>query len=224
MAQIERHETVYVLTLGDDENRFNSTSLASINACLDEVEGAAGDRALVTTGLGKFFSNGLDLEWMGGEGAADVAGFIKAVQNLLGRVLLSPVPTVAAVNGHAFAGGAMLAVAHDRMLMRSDRGFWCVNEVLLGMQFAPGMMELLRARLPQPALHQALTSARRFPGPEAVAAGIAHAVATEEQLVEEAIDLAAELAPTAGDGLAGIKRHLYPAATEALELGRLPHS
>ncbi|MEM7287110.1 MAG: enoyl-CoA hydratase/isomerase family protein [Actinomycetota bacterium] len=219
MASLERSDDVYLLTLGDDENRFNAESVASINACLDEVERADGPRALVTTGLGKFYSNGLDLDWMGSGAIEDPTAFVGDVLRLLGRVLVSPVPTVAAVNGHAFAGGAMLAVAHDRLVMRRDRGFWCVNEVLLGMQFAPGMLELLKARLPQPTRHRALVSAERFGGEAAVAAGIATDAVDESQVVPTAMEMAAQLAATAGDTAAGIKRALYPEAFSTLSSG-----
>ena len=221
MADLERIDDVFVLTLGDDENRFNADSVASINACLDEVEAADGPRAMVTTGEGKFYSNGLDLDWMGSGAIDDPSAFVGDVLRLLGRVLAFPVPTVAAVNGHAFAGGAMLALAHDRMVMRQDRGFWCVNEVLLGMQFAPGMMELLKARLPQPTRHRALTGAERFGGDAAVAAGIATAAVAEADVVATAVALAAQLAPTAGETAGGIKRALYPEAVATLSSGAM---
>ena len=221
MADLERIDDVFVLTLGDDENRFNADSVASINACLDEVEAADGPRAMVTTGEGKFYSNGLDLDWMGSGAIDDPSAFVGDVLRLHGRVLVFPVPTVAAVNGHAFAGGAMLALAHDRMVVRQDRGFWCVNEVLLGMQFAPGMMELLKARLPQPTRHRALTSAERFGGDAAVAAGIATTAVPESEVVSAAVAMAAHLAPTAGETAAGIKRALYPEAVASLSSGAM---
>jgi enoyl-CoA hydratase/carnithine racemase len=105
---------------------------SALHAALDTVDAVEGPAALVTTGEGKFFSNGLDLDWLmgGGEGTE---GFIDEVHRLLGRVLGFGAATVAAVNGHAFAGGGMLAVAHDYVVMREDRGFWCLPEVDLGL-------------------------------------------------------------------------------------------
>ena len=73
MARIERNGDVFVLDLGDGENRFNAESLDEIEACLDEVEAAA-PCALVTSARGKFWSNGLDLEWLAGQGDAAVPG------------------------------------------------------------------------------------------------------------------------------------------------------
>ncbi|MGZ5398062.1 MAG: hypothetical protein ACXWEI_22205 [Mycobacterium sp.] len=64
MANLERLGAVFVLTLGENENRFHPDNLAAINAALDEVEAADGASAVVTTGGGKFYSNGLDLDFM----------------------------------------------------------------------------------------------------------------------------------------------------------------
>jgi Delta3-Delta2-enoyl-CoA isomerase len=64
------------------------------------------------------------------------------------RVMSLPVPTIAALNGHAFAAGGVFALSHDHVLMREDRGFWCVNELLLRMRFTPGMQAMLSERLP----------------------------------------------------------------------------
>ncbi len=224
MASITKRDVdgtaVFILDMGDTENRFNLASVASINECLDEVEQADGARALVTTGRGKFFSNGLDLdELMSGEVSAE--DFLGPALGMLGRVLTFPAPTVAAINGHAFAGGAMLAIAHDRRVMRADRGFWCVNEVLLGMQFTPGMLELLKERLPTTTFHKALTAAHRFGGDEAEAAGIADELAPEAEVVERAVALVAPLGPTAGPVLGEMKGHMYPTAARLLADGVL---
>src|SRR3954463_3515242 len=132
MVELERVGSVWVLRMRDGENRFNRTSIDELHAALDEVEGTEGPAALVTTGEGKFFSNGLDLDWLM-SGAEGTEGFIDEVHRLPGRGLGFGAVTVAAVNGHAFAGGGMLAVAHDYVVMREDRGFWCLPEVDLGL-------------------------------------------------------------------------------------------
>src|SRR5215471_7102115 len=122
MFDLTRHDSVYVLTMNAGENRFNATSVAALNRALDEVENDKGAVALVTTGSGKFYSNGLDLDWIGSAECTDRPAFIGEVHRLLARVLGFPRPVVAAVNGHVFAAGAMLMLAHDFAVMRSDRG------------------------------------------------------------------------------------------------------
>ncbi len=223
MIDVTRTDEVFVLHWNDGgDNRFNETSIAALNEALDQVEGHDGPKALVLTGAGKFFSNGLDLDWMGSDQCADMGTFIGSVVQLMGRVLTFPAVTVAAINGHAFAGGAMLAVAHDHRVMREDRGFWCTPEIDLGMRFAPGMNDVLVAKLPGATAHQAMTLGQRYGGPEALAAGVVQATAAEDAVVATAIDHAAQHVGKAGPVLAAIKRDLYPAAVASCESGALP--
>ena len=143
MGTLDRRGAVFILTLGDDENRFHPDRLTAINAALDEVESADAPKAVVTTGVGKFYSNGLDLDFMSSNPDAAEAN-LRDVHVLFARVLAFPAPIVAAIQGHAFAAGAMLALAHDLCVMRSDRGYFCLPEVDLGIPFTPGMNALIQ--------------------------------------------------------------------------------
>lgn len=213
---LTRDGDVFVLHLGDHENRFNADFVAALNTALDEVEAADGPRALVTAATGKFYSNGLDLAWLS-ENPDRVQETIDAYHQLLGRILGLGVPTVAAIGGHAFAAGAMFAVAHDHAVMREDRGFWCVPEADLGMPFTPGMTALLTARLPTRTAHTAMTTARRYAGPQALAAGIVDAVADQQSVLGTAIEAAAGQAAKNPDTLGKIKQRLYAPAIAALQ-------
>ena len=112
--------TIAVLELGTDENRFSPEWLDIINTHLDTAQTQA--QALATTGVGKFYSYGLDLDWLGANTDRG-EWYVGTVQKLFARILTFPLPTLAAVNGHAFGAGAMLAIAHDYRIMRSDRGY-----------------------------------------------------------------------------------------------------
>ncbi|HEY2272517.1 MAG TPA: enoyl-CoA hydratase-related protein, partial [Jatrophihabitantaceae bacterium] len=138
MPDLDRDGDVYLLDLGDTENRFHPDWLVEVQAHLTTIEGADGPRALVTTARGKFFSNGLDLDWLSEHGDR-FFDYVIDVHALLARILAIPVPTVAAVQGHAFAGGGMLALAHDFRVMRADRGFFCLPEVNINIPFSRGM-------------------------------------------------------------------------------------
>lgn len=208
MVTFDRRDAVFVLTLGDDENRFHPDRLAAINAALDEVEAADGPKAVVTTGASKFYSNGLDLEFMAAHPDAAEAN-LADVHALLARVLSFPAPIVAAVGGHAFAAGAMLTLAHDAVVMRADRGFWCLPEVDLGIPFTAGMNALIRARLPIATAHEAMTTGRRYGGDAAKTVGIVTATAGEGEVLNAAVALAAERAPKAGAVFGAIKARLY---------------
>jgi Delta3-Delta2-enoyl-CoA isomerase len=214
MIDLDRHGDVWVLTMRTGENRFNRESIAALHAALDRAEPVDGPVALVTTGEGKFYSNGLDLDWLMGAGA-DAATFIDDVHRLLGRVLGFAGATVAAVNGHAFAGGAMLACAHDFIVMREDRGFWCLPEVDLGLPLSPAMYAVVAAHVPERTLREALVSGRRYSAPAALAAGIVSEVAAEALVLERAVALATELASKNSDVIRTHKQLMYG---EALRL------
>jgi enoyl-CoA hydratase/carnithine racemase len=126
------------------------------------------------------------------------------------------VPTVAAVQGHAFAGGGMLALAHDFRVMRADRGFFCLPEVNINIPFSRGMSALIQGRLSKKTAHEAMTTARRYGGTEALEAGIVDAVAHEDDVVTSAIEMARQLVGNAGPTLGTIKARMYAEALAAL--------
>ena len=215
MIDLERVGDVWVLRMRAGENRFSMELLDRLNTALDQVEAADGPRALVTTGDGKFYSNGLDLDWLAS--APDRAGeYLAAVYRLLGRMLGFPALTVAALNGHAFGAGALLATAHDVAVMRADRGYWCMPEADLGLPLTPEYMSVLRVKLPSRTLQEAVVTGRRYGGPDALASGIVHQVAGEDEVLPLAIKLAAELASKSRPTLAEHKRLMYGDATKAL--------
>ncbi|MET9615987.1 enoyl-CoA hydratase-related protein [Kitasatospora indigofera] len=216
MPTLDRQDGVFVLDIGDTENRFHPDWLAAVNALLDEVEKAEGPRALVTAASGKFFSNGLDLEWLFAH--ADRANeYVGGVQALLARVLTLPMVTVAALQGHTFAAGAMLSLAHDFRVMRGDRGFWCLPEAEINIPFTAGMSALIQARLAPQTAHEAMVTARRYGGHDALAAGVVDRTAEEEAVRRTAVELAAAHTAKAGPTVGTIKTRMYARALEALQ-------
>jgi enoyl-CoA hydratase/carnithine racemase len=215
MTTLDRDGEVFVLDLGSDENRFHPDRLAAIHAALDEVEATDGPRALVTSATGKFFSNGLDLDWLGAH-PDELQPYVTSVEALLARYLTFPAPTVAAVQGHNFGAGAMLALANDFRIMRADRGFFCLPEVDLGMPFTAGMTALLLARLEKQTAHEAMTTGRRYGGTDAAAARIVDAVADEDTVLTTAVELARTLAGKPAESLGAIKLQLYRDVVTAL--------
>jgi Delta3-Delta2-enoyl-CoA isomerase len=213
MIEIERAGPVSVVRLGDGENRFDRHSVDALHDALDEIERRPGPLALVTAGQGKFYSNGLDLDWMAQAGD-DAAPMLDDVHRLFGRLLRFPALTVAAVNGHAFAAGAMFASAHDFVVMREDRGYWCIPEVDLGLPLTPAMYAVLLAKVPPPALHEAILSGRRYSAADALDAGVIHQAVPGGAVVDRAVELATALADKSRTVVAEHKRMMYAAAAE----------
>lgn len=219
MIVLERRGEVFVLSMQGPENRLGAAFVEGLESALAEVEASTGPAALVTTGAERFYSNGLDLEWLAGPDAPAAEEFLARVQRLFARLLTLAVPTVAALNGHAFAAGAMLAFAHDYRLMRADRGWLCINEIDLatGRPITRGMRALIGCRLTPRVFHEMVLTGRRYGAAEAVAEGIAHEACDENELVSRAVQRAAALAHKDRATLGALKRRLFEDVVAALE-------
>ena len=204
----ERRGDVVVLHWVDGENRFNRRSIDRWHEVLGALEVDEAPLAVVVVGEGKFFSNGLDLDWMGAN-PDEATPMLEDVHRLFGRLLLFPGYLVAALNGHAFAGGAMLSCAADARVMRSDRGYWCLPEVDLGLALTAPMFEVVTARLPAPAAADAMLTGRRYGADEALRRGIVDHVAAEDEVLDTAVALAAEIAVKDRSVVAAHKRMLF---------------
>jgi enoyl-CoA hydratase/carnithine racemase len=189
---LAREGDVAVLTWNAGENRINLDSLARLNQLLDEVVTPQGPLAVVLTGTGKFFCNGLDLERFGAS-PAELGATLAELNRTIGRILVLPTYTVAALNGHTFAGGALLSCAFDYRVMREDRGYWCMNEAEIGFALNEQLWSILTHRLPRATALDAMLRAHRFAGAEAHARGIVEATAGELDVRERAVEVAAAM-------------------------------
>lgn len=214
----ERDGDAFVIDFGDDENVTGNEWIDTMNALLDEAEAAAsaGPLVLVTTGRGKHYSNGLDVAWMAGRTADDIADYVRRVEGVLARLLAFPAPTVAAVNGHAFGAGAFALVAHDHAVMRADRGYVCWPEVHLQMSFTPGLMAMVTHLLPVRTGWEAVVTGKRFAAVDAVAGGFVDRAVALDELMTAAGEIGAPLAATAGANLGRIKRQFHRPVLELL--------
>jgi len=217
MIDLRREGSVFVLTLQGGENRFNRPFLDALHRALDTVEASSGPAALVTVGgQEKFYSTGLDLDWLGGAGQSEAPRFVDAVIALFGRFVALGVPTVAAINGHAFAAGGMLALAHDFRVMRADRGFFCLNEVDIGLPLHPGMVALVKDRLGPLVLRDVVLTGARIGGAEARERGIVDEAVPAAEVLPRAIARAATLAEKDRQTYAALKRGIYAELLGAL--------
>jgi enoyl-CoA hydratase/carnithine racemase len=216
--ELAKEGAVFVLRLGDDENRFNRRFVDDVSKALDEVASTSGPAALVTTGTGKIYSNGLDLAWMTSGGRDQIGPFLADVLKLLGRFLAFPRPTVAAVNGHCVAAGAMLAIAHDYRVMRADRGFFSLPEIDLKLPLQPGMTALLQTKLTANVLRDTVLTGVRLGGQAAQHQGIMDDAVAEDEVLPRAIARAAALADKDAATMGALKRGLYADALRTLGL------
>ena len=204
MINLEKKESIYFLTMDAGENRWNTTFVREFSKALDDVEKDYGPGALITTSSDpKFFSNGLDLDWIQSPSDFPERGdrevFGEEFMYLMGRIITLPIPTICAINGHAFGAGFMLALSHDVRIMREDRGFLCANEIQLGLKIPRPELALFRHKIPANSFFETVQLSKRWTGPDALEAGIIQSISTIDNLVEIAKLKAEELAPLATD-------------------------
>jgi enoyl-CoA hydratase/carnithine racemase len=162
--QVDGH--VALVSLNDGENRFNPAFLDALSSVMDEIEHSTQTTTMVVrSSHEKIFCNGIDLTWLlqvlQQQDMATAKRFFYQLNILFKRMVTYPLITVAAITGHAFAAGAIFSSTFDFRFMRSDRGYFCLPEIDLGMPFLPGMNAILHSAIPETVLREMqLTGAR----------------------------------------------------------------
>ena len=228
MAAIEYEldEKVAIVTMNDGENRFNPSFLSSFMETLDEIEKETDANALVVTSSHeKIFCNGIDLDWLLPfiqKGDRDTAvSFFYTLNRLFKRILLYPMPVIAAISGHAFAGGAIMSCAFDFRFMRSDRGFFCFPEVDLGIPFLPGMMALITKAIPQYKVEELHYTGKRATAEECEAHHIITKACHIDDLMNEAVSFAKGLNKRR-EIIAEMKKRMYKDIVHAFDVDDPP--
>ena len=194
MIDYTKEGELHLVTMNDGPNTICPDWQQRMLETLGAVEADCGQgAALVLSGVDKFFCNGLNLEKLMTLAPDEMEQFGKRMAEIHKRFLLLPCPTVAAMNGHAFAGGAFLALSCDYRIMREDRGWFSVSEVDVGVPIPPAMMGILQGKLPANTARDALLTGKRYTADEAIAAGIADGKASMAELLEQAKALASQL-------------------------------
>jgi enoyl-CoA hydratase/carnithine racemase len=217
MIDVNEVEGVRVLRMADGENQLNGPFVGALAGALDDAADPGGP--VVLTGSGKFFCNGLDLDWLGSAAQADTQQMFRDLHGVLARLLRFPGATVAALNGHAFGAGAILAAAADYRVQRVDRGYFCFPEVDLGLSMSDEFDAVLRAKLPAAAVLDGLLTGRRYGGDAARTAGLVDAVAADDALLATAVEQVRDLVGKDPATVAAIKAQQHKAALAVLDAG-----
>lgn len=190
---------VHILTLTNAENggdnRLTTEVVEEYLAALDIVEQYQGNTALLLTcSHEKTFCTGINLDWLLPLNDADRREFTTAFETLLCRLALLSAPTVACINGNAYAGGAIVASATDFRLMRSDRGRFCFPEVDIKIPFNQVSSDIGQLLPNQQAVKNMMLTGVAYTGLECAELQIVDAIYPQDQLQQEAFSLAKTLA------------------------------
>lgn len=184
----------------------NATSTATLEALARDLAAAGGEPVLLT-GAGDVFSAGLDLEEVAELDLPRARRLLEALEGTVEALFTYPAPTVALVNGHAIAGGCVLALCCDHRVAAADpRARIGLNEVAAGLAFPPKTLAMIRARLGTPGAERAILGARLHD----------QASAREAGLVDEIAEDGRSVALARLEGLASHPRDAYARAKRAL--------
>jgi enoyl-CoA hydratase/carnithine racemase len=153
IIQLDKDETIAIIRMNHGENRQNLDFANSMIQSLDEALADKDVTAVIITSTDtKYWSLGVDIDWLGKQLQAqafqNIKDFMYGMNEVFKKLLLLPVPAIAAINGHAFGNGAILSCACDFRFMRSDKGFFCFPEVDLGIPFLLGMTAFVKKAIP----------------------------------------------------------------------------
>jgi enoyl-CoA hydratase len=179
-----------------------------IAASMDAAE-RAGYSAVVLTGTGGIFSAGVDLRRIQDGGRAYITDFLPALSDAFLAVFGFPRPVVAALNGHAIAGGAVLAAACDRRVMRAGHGRIGVTELLVGLPFPLVAMEIMRCAFGNNRLSELTFLGRTYPDEQALELGLVDEVAEQHEVLRAAVELATRLAAIPSRSFAHTKAQIH---------------
>lgn len=206
MIEIERHGEVAVVRMAHGKaNVMDLEFCAAITAGMVGV-GHSDARAVVLTGQGAIFSAGVDLNRMLDGGVDYVARFLPALDAAFEAVFALDRPVVAAINGHAIAGGCILACAADRRLMVAGRGRIGVPELRVGVPFPPVALEIVRAAAVPPHGDRMLLGGTLYSPAQAQAIGLVEELCDADALLARAVEVALDLASIPGTNYALTKR------------------
>lgn len=211
MISLKQQEYFFIMTMdGVEGNAVDMDLVSGVHESLDAIEAESnGPGALIITGTDKAFSTGLNIQAIMSYEAEKMERFGQELKRLYGRLVNFPLPTIAAINGHAFAAGAFLALACDYRVMREDRGWFCISEVDVGVPIDAEVLALAQAKLAPAVLRDAVLMGTRYAGPDCLSLGIVDAVSAQDTLVDSALEMAGALATKERKVFSALKTTLY---------------
>jgi enoyl-CoA hydratase len=215
MIEVETVEDIAVLRMR--HGKANALDIEFCEALAARFNALRADAAaVVLTGTDKMFSAGVDLKRLSAGGADYVRAFLPTLHRLYEAVFFHPRPVVAAINGHAVAGGAILACCADRRVMGHESGRIGVTELLVGVPFPALAFEVLRAAVPAEFLAEFAYTGATYVTDDALESGWIDEVAEPRELIEDALAVAQELATLPAAAFAQTKAQIRGPIAERL--------
>lgn len=197
-------------------NAIDDQTARELGQCFAELGADPACRAIVLTGRGSFFSFGFDVPALYDHTPEQFTAFLTAFTGALRTIFTCPKPVVAAINGHAVAGGCMLVNACDARLMVTGKAKYSLNEITFGAGLFAGSVEMLRYVAGSATAQQVALGGAMYNGEEALRLGLVDRLCPPDQLLAAARDLATSLLGGSGEAFAMIKAQLHAPVLAAL--------
>lgn len=223
MFTVERKGDIEILRM-----QYGSANAMDVDFCIGLTNtvlelAASSSRAIVLTGQGKIFGAGVDLPRLQEGGVDYIRRFLPALDEVLETLFFFPKPVVAAVNGHAIAGGCLLACCADRRLMAAGKGRIGVPELRVGVPFPTVVMEIMRARTAPSYFPEITLGGATYPAADALPRGLIDAIVPEPELLDESVKAAESLASIRPEIFSFSKRQTRQPVRAAIESGTRLH-
>jgi len=218
MFDIERINDIEILRM-----QYGPANAMDVDFCTElartvrDLEQSS-SRAIVLTGQGKIFCAGVDLSKLLKGGADYVRQFLPALDEVLETLFFCNKPIVAAINGHAIAGGCLLACTADRRLMVDGKSQIGVVELRVGVPFPAVALEIMRAKTSSAFFEEVILGAATYTAQEALKRGLIDEVVDKDQLLTEAIAAAEALASVHPEVFSFSKQQIRQPVREAIDL------
>ncbi|KAE8653697.1 Enoyl-CoA delta isomerase 1, peroxisomal [Hibiscus syriacus] len=204
-CKLEKRGKIFILTLtGEDEHRLNPIRIDAIRSALNQIRSDSSSLSgsvLITTAQGKFFSNGYDLAWAGSS-PDKIRLMSSKLGDLVADLLSFPMPTIAAITGHACAAGMIFALCHDYIVMKKDRGFLYMSEMDIGLKIPAWFITVISCKIGDARVRRdVVLRARKLTAKQAVESEIIDAAfETVEETAKGAVELGEELVKKGWNG------------------------
>ena len=220
-VKIDRRETVATMTLCCGKvNAIDWPLIRELKSALHALQSDSKVRSVILTGCGPFFSFGFDVPQLLPYSRKRFGSFVTDFDKLLLDLFLFPKPVVAAINGHAIAGGCMLALGCDSRIMVDGKAKISLNEITFGSAVFASPTEMLRAAVGTPAATEILFHGRMYGARQAKEIRLVDEVCDERELMERSQRIAAEMGTRTSEAFTTLKHLLREPIAAALRRRR----
>jgi len=171
LLSLRNEGKVAIISMDNGKNANNLEFAQELLSLLKEVEAEKTNKALILTSSDeKNWSQGIDVMWLmssvqGGK-RDDVKAFLSTMDEIYTLMMQYPMPIIAAMNGHTFGNGIVIAAACDFRFMRSDRGYVCFPEVDMNIPFVPGLIDVILKAIPKHKFNEMILTGRKMSAEE----------------------------------------------------------